>query len=218
MVDDLVNHNRVPKLVTRPNSDPEFVAIFPESYDWKEESRVVQILDKVYKDRTDELWEELVRRTNQTDYCVVQIDPNFNNAKISTVGNICREIAYARLVNVYLQHIPSGMDGRRLKVKTGIDNLLTWRKQRASNSFYELQIEVCEHVLRELSSVKDDSMQLSRKNIAREIEKLKRTKRPVFLGEPALFPREFLHTPKLAKRIRDAVESGYTGEIRMKRD
>jgi hypothetical protein len=40
-VDALVNRNKPPKLVVRPRQSlPHLAALYPESYDWKEEERV----------------------------------------------------------------------------------------------------------------------------------------------------------------------------------
>ena len=50
--------------------------MYPESYDWKEEARVRQAIDKLYQDRTVELWEELVRREADPRYCVVTVTEN----------------------------------------------------------------------------------------------------------------------------------------------
>src|SRR5262245_20970220 len=64
MVDEIVNRNPAPKLVDRPRRrfSQSVVALYPESYDWKEEERVRRAIGKLYQDTTAELWEELVRR------------------------------------------------------------------------------------------------------------------------------------------------------------
>src|SRR5262245_42155494 len=61
MVDAIENRNLTPKLVDRFGS-PKRVALYPDSYDWTEDERVLDALDRLYQTRTAELWEEMVRR------------------------------------------------------------------------------------------------------------------------------------------------------------
>jgi hypothetical protein len=214
MVDAIVNRNKPPKLVGRPSGSwPGLVALYPESYDWKEEERVRQAIDKLYQDRTVELWEELARRKANPSYCVVVVSDQTEDAQIFTVGTICRGLAYSRLVEVFVQHMPPDPDknGRPIITGVGIGNLADWRKERMQKPLYQLQIEVGEKMLRELSKVnvrgvRKHQIDSAREKIEAEIEKLSKTEQPVFLKDQS-FPHN-TYSKDVAKRVRDAVRRG----------
>ncbi len=89
MVDAIVNRNQEPKLVNRPSGWPREVALFPESYDWAEDARVLRALDKLFQDRTLALWEELVRRGDDPRYCVTLVSVQNEDAQIISVTGVC---------------------------------------------------------------------------------------------------------------------------------
>jgi len=217
MVDAIVNRNKPPKLASRPrDSLPTRVALYPESYDWKEEARVRTAIRKLLHDTTAELWEELVRRRKDPSYCVVIATEKLNAAKIRTVGNVCAGLAYSRLVGVFAQHMPRwGIDGRPLYFDLDIGDLGDWRKERANKPLYQLQIEAGETGLRQLSKFKDKpkkELDAAREAIEAEVEKLRKTKQPILLKET--FPRyEYLYNEKLAERAREAVREESTRDI-----
>src|SRR5690242_595455 len=63
LVDAIVNHNKAPKLVKWQGDLTEKAALFPEDHDWKEEARVRKAIYDLAQDQTEEVWEELVKRT-----------------------------------------------------------------------------------------------------------------------------------------------------------
>jgi hypothetical protein len=144
-----------------------------------------------------------------------------DDASISTVGGICHGLAYWHLHEVFQQHMPNspGKDGWPISVYVGIHELADWRKERASKSLYRLQIEVGEKVLQKLSNYKgvsDDEKNLARKKIEAEIEKLRRTKQPIFAGYTSFRnsgPSVPAYTPRIAERIREAVRKGSSETI-----
>jgi hypothetical protein len=218
MVDDIVNRNKPPKLVGR-RGYPSRVALYPERYDWKEEERVLQAIAKLHEDTTVELWEELVRRSEDPRYCCIVVVPEDQlNAKTYSVGDVCFDLAYARLVEVFERHMPPDPDknGRPLTVDLGFGGLADWRKERMKKSLYQLQIEVGERMVRELSRLKlggkwKERIASARKKIEAEIKNLRRTGKPVILkGDPFT---DLLYDKEAAKRVRDAVRRGYTGDI-----
>jgi len=222
MVNDIVNRNQPPELVGRPHrSWPIVVALYPESYDWKEEERVRQAIAKLYQDRTEELWEELVRREADPSYCVVVAIEKTEDAEIRTVGDICTELAGLRLWGVFVEHFPTNpeKDGRPIYVDFGIDGKLSdWRKERGKKSLYELQVELGEKALSELAKFKESStnipkedVDLARRKIEAEIKELRRTKQPVFLKGQSF--SEVTYRKEVAKDVRDAVRSGSTEAI-----
>jgi hypothetical protein len=222
MVEDIVNRNKPPELVTRPpRSDPSLVPLYPESYDWKEEERVRQAIKKLEDDTTAEVWEEMVRRKDDPSYCVVVAVEPWENAKIYSVGYVCHKIAYSRLIGVIQQHMPddpTGPDGRPLKV--GVDgSLADFGKERRIKPLYQLQIEVGEKALLGLSRLNvenfpKDEVDRARKKIEAEIEKLRKTREPILVKAPSFPGPPGIPYPKdAAKRVRDAVKNGVAGSI-----
>jgi hypothetical protein len=217
IVEAIVNRNKPPKLVDRPSGRPERVPLFPENYDWKEERRVGRALYRLYWDTSAEVWEELVRRKDDPRYCItVSSEDDSETPLIETVGSILNQLAHSRLVGVFQQHLPPdpGKDGWKIIVGVGINHLAAWRKERANKSLYQLQIEVCEEAVNELSKVKNvpkKDIDLSQKKIKAEIKKLRRTKRPIFLEygqDEYLWYYHPVYSEQYAKRIRKALKSG----------
>src|SRR5262249_45207861 len=107
--------------------------------------------------------------------------------------------------------------GRKLGLGSGIVDVAEWRKQRASKSLYELQIEVCEKAIKGVanaSRVPQDEKDLARKQIEAEIANLKKTKKPVFLqGDYMLFEKRGRYNADLAKRVREGIKSGKYGNL-----
>src|SRR5262249_9273306 len=121
----------------------------------------------------------------------------------------------------FQQHLPldPSQDGRKISLdyELGIglkENLADWRKKRANKTLHQLQLEVCEAALVELSKVKrlsKEQKDSTQKKIEAEIEKLRRTKQPVFLK--AFFFHELTYKEDVAKRVREAVKSGSSEDI-----
>jgi hypothetical protein len=215
MVGAIVNRNQAPKLVKWPGMFPDTeVAVYPEAYDWKEEGRVRTALQALSEDRRAEVWEEMVRRGNDPGYCVVSTDGQEGSASLETIGMVCRELAYWRLVAAFQKHLPT-TDGRRVRLDIGVNvgRLTEWRKARADKSLYELQIEVCKKALQELAREKDlpkRKKELARQEIETTIDNLRKTKQPDFTGLSVrlLYYREFRYNAETARRVREAVKSG----------
>src|SRR5262249_12020311 len=124
MVDAIVNHNKAPKIVDWPRSahpNPpctSHAALFSEDHDWKEEERVDKAIEALEEDRTKEVWEELVRRIGDRRYCVTVTTVKTGDAYIRTVGDICRDLAYSRLIGVFWYHLPlvKGKEGQEVNL------------------------------------------------------------------------------------------------------
>jgi hypothetical protein len=205
MIDEVANRNPAPKLleVDHPRL-PGRVPLFPDNYDWKEVSRVWSALRKLRMDTTPELWEELIRKSGDPRYALTFADKG-GRPVIWTVGRFCDDIAYDRLVDVFVQHLPEDDRGRTIPLEVGIgSSWVAWRQKRAGKTLDQLQMEVCEQAVKELDKVKGVSKKekdLARKKIMTEIDKLKKTKKPVFLE---YHPRERdTYPPEQAKRVRE---------------
>jgi len=223
-VDAIVNRNKAPKVVgwsdRSPPPSPTKAALFPEDHDWKEEERVQKAIDQLEKDRTEAVWEELVKRRGDRRYSEIVTTVKTADASIRTVGDICDELAYTRLIGVFWQHLPlvEGKDGdMELPLDIGIRDLSRWRKQRATKALYKLQIEVCEKAIKALAKVKRvprAEKDKARKKIKAEIAKLKKTKRPVHVqAESYSYEERGKYNAKLADRVREGVKSGKYGDL-----
>jgi hypothetical protein len=219
LVGAIANTNKPPQVVSRPKGRPEEVPLFPENYNWREDDRVVKALDRLYQDKTSALWEELVRRQDDPRYCITIIGES-ENVHVLSVGGACHKLAYARLIGAFKQHLPhEPTEGGRvipIDLGEGLDNLAEWRKKRKDKPFYQLQIEVCEIAIREVSRMNRIPEVVKKSTclkIESEIRKLKKLEEPVFTG-PSSFPgTEAFFTPELAKMVRYAIKHGSTGHI-----
>src|SRR5262249_49810966 len=100
LVDAIVNRNQAPKIVEWKKGITERVAVFPEDYDWKEDERARTAIGQLKKDQTEAVWEELVKRIGDRHFSETVTSVKTGDAYISTVGGICAELAYARLIGV----------------------------------------------------------------------------------------------------------------------
>lgn len=215
LVDAIVNRNQPPKIVTRPSgTSPRRVALFPETYDWEEEKRVHQALEKLYQNATAEVWEELVRRGKDKRYCAVLLSVKNGDAYVYNMGRITSSLAYSHLVQMYQRHMPGKhRRGPKRKLDVGIEALHSWRRKRAGKPLYELQLEVGERALLDLSRRKDipkDQNDQTREKIEAELATLRRTKRPELVTYSRFLPayRKLGYSPGFAKHIREAVNAG----------
>jgi hypothetical protein len=217
MVDDLVNRNKPPKIVTRRLGDyPYRLPVFPKDYDWKEEERVRKAFDTVRQDTSLQLWDELVRRIGDERYCRTTWDESAGDAWDHTVGDECIELAYARLSYVFEEDFPSFQPhGCVIHLRRLLRDLPAWRKARKDKPFYQLQIDVCELVLRELPKFDEKDISAKekaegRRKVEAVIKKLRRTQRPIF--EEYSRSIEW-YDADLADKIRQVIRSGSHADI-----
>jgi hypothetical protein len=220
MVDAIANRNKRPKLVRRPRGSPSTVPLFPEAYSWKEEKRVYKALAKLYRDKSCALWEDLIARRGDRRYCITAASIQTQNPEIFSVGDVCDWLAYTQLRDVIDRHMPPdpAMNGPPLTLELGIKDLAQWRKQRKEKSLYQLQIELCETAIRELAKVRGIPKRekvLARRKIRAAIQKLTRTKKPIFMKDTSVgFSNHVpVFSPGLAKVIRKAIQSGSAKDI-----
>ena len=94
-LDKLVSANQQPRIDNRT-----FRPSFDEQFDFKEQSRVEKAINDLCKNWTDELWFELVSRSDDGSYCIATHRPSAPGAKNWTVGDVCEEIAYTQLTRI----------------------------------------------------------------------------------------------------------------------
>lgn len=210
MIDDLANHNKMPKLVKKGVGK---LPLYPADYDWKEEKRVALALAKINKERSEELWDELVRRSGDEHYCRTVKDQNEYYAMGNwTVGIFCSILADDWLLGICQQHLPSdpNKDGYRISLDFGIGKsggLRKWRNDRGNKTLYELQINVCEEAIRELTKIPgipQRNKEGAQKKIEGEIAKLKKLKRAIFTDYSSEPMR--CYSEKEAVKIRESLQ------------
>lgn len=216
MVEEIANHNKPPKTVERRGAKPSRFPLFPKDYDWKEEARIRGALVRLEEDESIEVWESLVQKANDRRYCIASYSGSSSDVEMRSVGSICYGLAYYRLCEVFMKHLPSfPPHGSPIQMWDVIKDFPTWRKARKDKALYQLQIEVCEISLRELpkldsDDVSDKEKAKARKKIRAEIAELRRTKKPVMEvgGIPRAYPRGE------AERVRKAYEEGSLEDFR----
>jgi hypothetical protein len=219
MVDAIVNRNKAAELVYRRNADPMEVALYPETYDWEEEHRVREAIDRLYQDRATEVWEELIRRSDDEHYCVTVVSKMTANARNRSVGSICSGLAYSRLVTVAERLLPRNPErpSRSIPVDFGVgDRLPAWRKERANKELHELQIEVCEKALLEVSAstLPKEEKDVSVKKLRAEINRLQMRKQPVILADD-FANLNGLYSRTVAERVRTALERERDADVKL---
>lgn len=208
MVKAIINKNAPPRIISRRRVLPKKLPLFSKKYDWKEEERVKDAINRLLQDESVELWETFVLNANDPRYCITSYSESSSDAIIYSVGSICGEMAYDRLCNVFAKHLPSlSPHGCPIQLESIQDDLIGWRKDRMDQSLYQLQIVVCEMAIRELPKVDIEILSHTDKNVVQkkieaEIAELRKTKKP-FNGKVDV-PRSY--PPREAIRIREAFE------------
>jgi hypothetical protein len=128
--------------------------LFDEQFDWKENSRVCQAITTAIKN-VEAAWPELVRHLDDERYCITV--HTFSGFTYNwTVGNACRNIMGENLAAAYYQRIQpvSKLAYGRLsipEVARDVKLLKTWCEERKDLQLYELQMEMCEWAIDQLS-------------------------------------------------------------------
>lgn len=190
MIEDIANRNHPPKLLGKSG---ERLPLFPSNYDWEEQKRVKSAYARLTT-VTDELWEELVKNANNRKYSLTVKNNTGEFAQDNwTVGDVCRALAYEKLVALCDQHLPldPNKPGHRIYLDIGVEttNIAEWRIIRSGKPLYQLQIDVCELRLKQLAKAKGISRgekHAARKKIESEIARLKTKKECIFLESSSL--------------------------------
>jgi hypothetical protein len=219
MIDALASRNKAPRLIKLDKDEPgkrtDALPLFPANYDWKEQRRVEAALNKVAKETTREMWEELVKNLGDKRYSMTLKFADDDLCLVDshwTVGEFCREIALHELREVWRRHLPT-VHGRQIPLHGdgGYFELGAWRQKRKDKALFQLQIESCEWALAALTKVRERDFDeesptkaQAMKRIKAEINSLRKTKRPVIL-ECTPTPGLEFYTPKHARTCREMI-------------
>lgn len=224
MIDAMASRNKAPTIVRTKIGD-EDLALFSPAFDWSDQDRVYKAIQAVREDKSDEMWWRLRGHIRDERYALtVSFDVRTYVWNIS-VGEYCSEITEADLKAAYARHRPH------------VSGSLPWdfavlseknEKKWSGRPLYELQIEVCEDVVKRMASIKatEDSHggdyrspshtftaeEKSRfvSAVKKQIEELKRTKKAVTTDHMSLrtFGTVDLYhfNAENAKRMRETYE------------
>jgi hypothetical protein len=185
--------------------------IFPKDYDWNDHKRVRGALQELWNADRAELWPRLVERSADKRYSTTYIIDE--NCVRFTVGHICWWIARSDLLYAYQQFswqacgamgvtimpwdfseacypvlsCPFGLQDARSAYPDAVnggEDLRKWYKERAGQPLYQLQIEVCEHVMKEVErreNVHKDLRTSFIRRVSEQVETLRKTHRAVLM-------------------------------------
>ena len=204
LVDAVASHNKAPKLV----GEKRFAyPIFPEKFDWNDQSRVRAAAWALAQDGSNDLWGCLVEHFHDTRYSATcELDECYPDNY--TVGDICANIAKNKLLCAYLRHLEPGgtshyggptfnsvsedtrdflpnsvqRDLHYVPYLCDTDKLAAWYRARKGKPLYEIQIEVCEWAIKKVEDahgVADKPKKTFIAAVRNEVEFLKKNKKPI---------------------------------------
>ncbi len=151
IIDALANQNPAPIAIKayikkRPNT---WFPLFSEKYDWKEDKRVTDALNRLLEAYSVDFWPVLASNCLDKRYALTRrLDEQLH---IMTVGDICHIIAQAELRRSYFSPSPrlpwNGYPVPPLQLFDTPAKLAEWWAPRRGKPLYELQIEAAELAL-----------------------------------------------------------------------
>jgi hypothetical protein len=200
MIDAIASRNKPPVLVhASDDSDSPFVPRDP--YDWSEQERVQRAIKAVQNDKSDEMWRRLRGHYGDKRYAMTLVFDGVVNSKDVSVGEICAAMPGPDYDAAYIRHFPK-VSGWYVFDPASIMCDKKW----AGKPLYEQQIAVCEEAIKQfnlLIATEEVSFTDYRAGekahtftaeekvkfaeaVRKEIEELKRTKKPVIGPEKPL--------------------------------
>ena len=180
--------------------------MFAENYDWDEQHRVRLALAKLCADTSPELWEEMLKHTDDNRYLLTMKYDGGPSGHNYTIGYFLLHIVTARAEGLVEQHLPvHGEKVLRLQMR-GFDWGSDSAGRNADRHLYDVQLRACEVALdelKQLAKVDDKERQEAIKGIESEIAALKATNKPVLL--PVSLDAYDMYSEKQAREIRAKV-------------
>lgn len=218
LIDSLASKNKLrPKVVEVTNRGKSITfPVFPDNFDFAEQTRVRDQLEKLTHTDRSELWSNLLSHFSDERYSLTVIDEDDETYSMM-VGDWCRELAERDLYAAYFPHVPPIRDlERRGQIYAAWKrypepSILSpeWREQNANKPLWELQIEFCEWAITEapgLKQVSEDNRIKFVEKIRAEIERLKATHAPVINQRKLTDEARAAVTEKIAKRLSEKHE------------
>ncbi|MCE9557220.1 MAG: hypothetical protein K8T91_28055 [Planctomycetes bacterium] len=179
-ISTLRNKNVEPTIV---GDEPDQEALFGKSYDWKEQERVLAAIQKLVNN-SDDAWQELLETVDDKHYCIT-----FQRAQSVanySVGDVCRAILLCDLTAAYIPHLPSDVEVYR---KLAVSKIIprddrSFKEWCSKKKLYELQIDLCEDAVKELSEINNLSSKekhTSIDQIKKQVTELRAARKPVLV-------------------------------------
>ena len=191
----------MPKLVHAYSDDPDSLLVPLDPYDWAEQDRVQKAIKAVQDDKSDEMWRRLRDHYDDKRYALTLVFDGAVNSKDVSVGDLCAAMPGPDYDAAYIRHLPK-VSGYYFFHPSSI----VADDKYAGRPLYELQIVACQEAIREMSRLKateyipfndyraeeqahtftaEEKAKFT-ESVRKEIEELKRTKKPVVGPEKPL--------------------------------
>ena len=193
-------------------------AIFPENFDFNQQTRVRGQLEKLARCDSNEVWPILLAHRGDNRYSLTVVDQNDEVSNWS-VGRWCDEVVERDLYAAYQPHVPRirGFE-RQGQFYVAWFPLVQkptvlgpeWRQKNGQTPLWKLQVEFCKWAITEapgLKQVSDQERDAFVDKIRAEIERLETT------HEPAINTKKRTHeglttvSEKIAKRLLEKYEA-----------
>ncbi len=204
-IKSLGNQNKPPAI---RGTIPDQTALFSETYDWKEQERVIKTIDAL-TEHIDTAWPSILDHVNDREYCItLQYDSEVYN---HSVGDVCKIMLRDALVAPYAKHIMQ-LDEQTIRKllypkvisRTAIEKWCTERHKKGQE-LYALQIDMCEWALVTLDAINEarpQDIEAARNNVTEQMQDLKNSKRPVKVKSIFKLDSRVPYTSDDADRIR----------------
>jgi hypothetical protein len=213
LIEGLRNRNPAPLLF---GHEDDQVPVFARDYDWREYDRVNSSIRQLFA-RVEEAWPQLLQNLDKTQYSFT--DEECNTACNLSVGEVCETIVAEALSRAYYRFSPDSPGDeqwcRSLRwppvdgFPTSEADLKAWCEKRKGKRLFELQIEVCESVIKVIPTLHEIPEPDQAKCIAaikRQIETLKASRKPVLVDDWPSGGHGSSYTREGAEHFREAYE------------
>jgi hypothetical protein len=187
LIDAIANRNEPPRLAD--DNGATHPPLFAANYDWTEQDRVIKAIDVLVreKNKSDDLWSRLAEHIDDKRYALTY---EFNDGVGDrTVGEICRNIAYADLMKPFGFLWPNNIDipnvisvNDKFFRPPPCRDLKGWCHARQGKPLWELQVEIGEwgiKTMEGLAELDKDKKALAIQKSKETIDTLRRTKKPI---------------------------------------
>lgn len=200
--DLLASKNAAPELISVPNRAVR--AAFPENFIWDEPKRVQAALGRLYSNDNASEWNDLIKFRKDDRYALTVRVTNRGDAGNVTVGDLCTDLAYERLSDVWRQHVSTVAGIVAIEKGVGISRATfnDWYDKNGARPLERLQMEVCQKAIAIIVSsdaFSDDERKSLVKKVNQEIINVSDSGKPFSRRLSAAGIDAFRSPPKVKK-------------------
>jgi hypothetical protein len=201
------------------NVPPELVgeeqrAVFPSTYDWDDQARVLAAIQNATKE-PGRSWQALVAHLDDGRYCITV---KVNNDRNLSVGKVCNMIISGNLEAFYMRRLPAIMQMWKVGFARKSPASLTmlgpgreWLKDRHDKALYELQIELGNWAFHQLNdralvNVRPKEKNLAIQRISSDIHNLEAQKEPIVATYDECFGYTSVYTDEGRRLVRNVLQ------------